>query len=175
MDLDKLISDFQGGDERAFSSLYSMYNENIHGVVYNIVRNDAIAQDVTQEVFVKVWNNSASYNPGKGRFFTWILNIARNAAIDKIRSKDFRTHSKNLDATIFVDILEAQSSAQGKINAIGLDKFVKKLTDRCINLIEILYFKGFTQKEASETLEIPIGTVKTRIRNCIKELRRMVL
>ena len=175
MDLDKLISDFQKDDQRAFAKLYDMYSESIHGVIFNIVRDHAIAQDVTQEVFVKVWDNRSTYSSAKGRFFTWILNISRNAAIDKIRSKDFKTHSKNLDAQIFVDILEGHNTATGRINAIGLDKFISKLADTCVKLIEILYFKGFTQKEASETLDIPIGTIKTRNRNCIKELRRMVL
>ena len=142
MNLDQLIADFQKGDEKAFSQLYQLYSKNILGVILNIVRDDAIAQDVTQEVFLKVWNNAGSYSPSKGRFFTWILNIARNAAIDKIRSKDFKTHSKNLDSQNFVDILVENNKLESQINAIGLQKFIDRLASNCIQLIELLYFRG---------------------------------
>lgn len=174
MQLELLISKFQQKDERAFNSLYNMYSESMHGIIYNIVRDNNIAEEVMQDVFIKAWNNSASYSPQKGRFFTWILNIARNAAIDKTRSKSFKNSKKNLDAQLFVDILHNNESLDNKTDAIGIGKFVKKLAKKCIKVIELLYFKGYTQKEASKTLEMPIGTIKTRNRNCIKELRNML-
>lgn len=108
-------------------------------------------------------------------FFTWILNIARNAAIDKTRSKSFKNSSKNLNADYFVDILPTQDNLNDITDAIGIAKFVEKLAENCKKVINLIYFKGYTQKEASETLEMPIGTIKTRNRNCIKELREMVL
>ena len=114
------------------------------------------------------------YSPKKGRFFTWILNIARNAAIDKTRSKAFKNSNKNLDAQFFVDIIEASENLNDKTDAIGIIKFVGKLADKCKKIIEFLYFKGYTQNETSEELEIPIGTIKTRNRNCIGELRTML-
>ncbi|WCO00713.1 RNA polymerase sigma factor [Psychroserpens ponticola] len=175
MQLETLISQFQQKDEKAFEQLYNMYSDSMHGVIYNIVRDHDIAQEVMQDVFVKVWNNASSYNASKGRFFTWILNISRNAAIDKTRSKAFKNSGKNLDAQFFVDILETSESLNDKTDAIGIKNFVGKLAKKCIEVIELLYFKGYTQKEASETLEMPIGTIKTRNRNCIKELRKMVL
>jgi len=174
MQLELLISKFQQKDERAFNSLYNMYSESMHGIIYNIVRDNNIAEEVMQDVFIKAWNNSASYSPQKGRFFTWILNIARNAAIDKTRSKSFKNSKKNLDSQLFVDILQNNESLDNKTDAIGIAKFVKKLKKKCIKVIELLYFKGYTQKEASETLEMPIGTIKTRNRNCITELRNML-
>lgn len=107
-------------------------------------------------------------------FFTWIINIARNAAIDKIRSKNFKNNTKNLDAEFFVDILGNHDILDTKTDAIGIKNFVNKLKETCIKVIELLYFKGFTQKEVSESLDIPLGTVKTRNRNCINELRIML-
>ena len=174
MELNALIADFQKKDAKAFESLYMMYSESMHGVIYNIVRDQDIAQEVMQDVFLKAWHNSDSYSSKKGRFFTWLLNIARNAAIDKIRSKDFKNSKKNLDSQFFVDILETEENFDTATDGIGVKSFVQKLATKCTEIIDLLYFKGFTQKEASETLKMPIGTIKTRNRNCINELRQML-
>ncbi|MCK7589999.1 sigma-70 family RNA polymerase sigma factor [Subsaxibacter sp. CAU 1640] len=175
MELEELVTKFQQKDQKAFEQLYDMYGDSMHGVIYNIVRDNDIAEEIMQDVFIKAWNNSASYSAEKGRFFTWILNIARNAAIDKTRSKAFKNSKKNLDAEYFVDILQTSDNLDDKTDAIGIKKFVSKLAKKCIEVIELLYFKGYTQQEASEALDMPIGTVKTRNRNCIKELRNIVL
>lgn len=174
MELEQLLKKFKEKDALAFEQLYEMYYKNILGVVFNIVRDNDVAEEVTQDVFMKAWNNADSYNAKKGRFFTWMLNIARNAAIDKTRSKEFNKQSKNLDAEIFVDILQDNVSLDNRTDAIGIKAFVNKLADTCKKLIDLLYFKGYTQKEASESLEIPIGTVKTRNRNCLSNLRTMI-
>lgn len=174
MHLDLLVEKFQQQDVKAFEALYNMYNKSMHGVIYNIVRDHDIAEEVMQDVFIKAWQNAHSYTAEKGRFFTWILNIARNAAIDKTRSKSFKNAGKNLNAEFFVDILQDQNSLDDKTDALGIKKYVSKLADKCIQVIELLYFKGFTQKEASETLDMPIGTIKTRNRHCINELRLML-
>lgn len=174
MEFDQLLNRFKQKDVLAFEQLYEMYYKNILGVVFNIVRDNDIAEEVTQDVFMKAWNNATSYNAEKGRFFTWILNIARNAAIDKTRCKDFNKKSKNLNAEIFVDILQDNVNLDSRTNTIGIKEFVNKLADTCKKLIELLYFKGYTQKEASESLEVPLGTVKTRNRNCLTNLRKML-
>lgn len=174
MQLELLVTKFQQKDEKAFETLYHMYSDSMHGVIYNIVRDQEIAEEVMQDVFIKAWHKAESYSAQKGRFFTWILNIARNAAIDKTRSKNFKNSNKNLNSDFFVDILESSDSLDATTDAIGIKKFVTKLADKCKEVIELLYFKGFTQKEASETLKMPIGTIKTRNRNCINELRVML-
>lgn len=174
MDLDALVVRFQKRDVMAFEKLYNMYWENICGVVHTIVRDKGLAEEVTQDVFTKVWNNSQGYNASKGRFFTWILNIARNAAIDKVRSKSFKNQKKNLSADYFVGILNRADSTdehEEPIDTSALKKLVLNLKQKCLQIIEMLYFKGYTQKEASKELDIPIGTVKTRNRSCISQLR----
>ena len=85
MDLDNLLERYQAKDEKAFERLYGIYSDSMHGVIYNIVRDHDIAEEVMQDVFIKVWHKADSYSKEKGRFFTWILNISRNAAIDKIQ------------------------------------------------------------------------------------------
>jgi RNA polymerase sigma factor (sigma-70 family) len=172
--LEQLILQFQQKDVKAYEKLYNMYCNSISGVVNTIVKNDDVAQEITQDVFIKAWNKSDSYSAKKGRFFTWILNIARNAAIDYTRSKKFKQSKQNLNSDFFVDILETSDNLDDSTDAIGIKEFVKKLGDKCKSVIELLFFKGYTQKEASEELDIPLGTIKTRNRNCIAELRTMV-
>jgi len=175
MQLEFLVSQFQKKDEKAFEKLYNMYSKSMHGVIFNIVRDHELAEEVMQDVFIKAWEKADTYNASKGRFFTWLLNISRNAAIDKTRSKAFKKSSKNLNSDYFVDVLHSSDNLGSKTDAIGIKKFVEKLAEKCIKIIELLYFKGFTQKEASEALNMPIGTIKTRNRNCIQELRDSVL
>ena len=174
MNLEHLILQFKNKDVKAYEKLYNMYCDSISGIINSIVKNDAITQEITQDVFIKAWNKSDSYSEKKGRFFTWLLNIARNAAIDYTRSKKFNQSKQNLNSDFFVHILEDNQSLDSKTNAIGLKEFVSKIGEKCKNIIELLYFKGFTQKEVSEELKMPIGTIKTRNRSCINELRSML-
>ncbi len=175
MDLDTLVKRFQTKDILAFEKLYEMYAENIRGVINTIVKNPNIAQEIAQDVFVKAWNNADSYDASKGRFFTWILNIARNAAIDTIRSKSYKNEKQNLSADYFVGIVENGDDFNSKIDAIGIKRLLKSLKDKCLQMIELFYFQGYTQKEVSEELDIPIGTIKTRNRSCIDQLRKSMI
>lgn len=175
MQPDALILELQNKNVKAFERIYELYSENIFGVIYAIVRHEEISEEILQDVFVKVWNNCETYSPDKGRFFTWILNIARNAAIDKTRSKSFKGNKQNLNSFFYVDILEDKSDFSAKIDAIGIKKYIEVLKPVCKKIIDLLYFKGFTQKETSETLEIPLGTVKTRNRNCLNSLREILI
>lgn len=158
-------------DDKAFTFLYDMYSKSLFSVISLLVRNTEEAEDVLQEVFVKIWKNLDSYDESKGRFYTWIINIARNTSIDKLRSKDYNNSQKNLPTDNFVNILGSSDILANKVDAIGIQEFVKKLKPKCIQVIDLLFFKGFTQKEASEELDIPLGTIKTHHRNCINDLR----
>lgn len=171
MQLEVLVERFQKKDVSAFEELHGMYAENICGAINTIVRDEDLSQEICQDVFLKIWNNAESYNSSKGRFFTWILNIARNAAIDKVRSKSYKNSKKNLSATYFVGILANEEQSDASVDANHLKRLVKGLKEKCIEIIEMLYFRGYSQKEASEELDIPIGTVKTRNRSCISQLR----
>ncbi|GAA0873274.1 sigma-70 family RNA polymerase sigma factor [Gangjinia marincola] len=171
MQPDLLITQLQDKNEKAFRRIYEMYSENVLGIIQTIVRDAELAEEVMQDVFIKVWNNATSYDASKGRFFTWILNIARNAAIDKTRSKAYKNKKQNHQASFFVDILEAKDSFVAKVDAIGIKKYIGKLKPVCKEIIELIFFKGYTHKETAEALTMPLGTVKTRNRNCIKELR----
>ena len=172
MNLEELIARFKQKDAKAFETLYDMYADNICGMINTIVRDSERAQEICQDVFVKVWQNSASYSSSKGRFFTWLLNIARNAAIDEIRSKSHKEQKKNLVVDYFVGIKDHSAEESARMDNIAIRRLLKGLKQQCLKLIDLLYFKGYTQKEAAEELGIPLGTVKTRNRNCIAQIRK---
>ena len=161
-------------DDRSFTLLYDNYSKSLYGIIFNLIKDKEEAEDVLQEVFVKIWKNIDTYNTSKGRLYTWMLNIARNSSIDKLRSKNFNNNQKNLSTDNFVHILDDNSKTINKIDAIGIKEFIKKLKPKCIQLIDLLFFKGYTQQEASDELEIPLGTVKTHNTNCMNELRIMI-
>ena len=161
-------------DERAFTLLYDMYSKSLFGVISNLIKDQEEAEDVLQDVFVKIWKNIDSYNEEKGRLYTWMVNITRNTSIDKLRSKGYNNSQKILSADNLVHLLDDNTRLTNKIDSIGIREFVKKLKPKCIKIIDLLFFKGYTQQEASEELEIPLGTVKTQNRNCINELRNLL-
>ncbi len=174
MEQEKILKELLKKDDKSFTLLYDNYSKSLFGVIYNLIRNTEEAEDVLQEVFVKIWKNIDTYNDSKGRLYTWMLNIARNTSIDKLRSKNFNNNQKNLSSDNFVHVLEDNSKVINKIDAIGIKEFIMKLKPKCIQLIDLLFFKGYTQQEASEELEIPIGTVKTNNRNCMNDLRKLI-
>ena len=161
-------------EERAFTQLYDMYSKSLFSIITNLIKDREEAEDVLQEVFVKIWKNIDTYNQSKGRLYTWMLNIARNTTIDKLRSKGFNNSQKNLSSDNFVHLLDDSNKLTNKIDSIGLRDFVNKLKPKCIQLIDLLFFKGFTQQEASEELSIPLGTVKTQNRMCMNDLRNFL-
>jgi RNA polymerase sigma-70 factor, ECF subfamily len=161
----------QKKDGRAYTYLYDMYSRSLFAVISNLVKEKEEAEDVLQEVFVKIWKNIESYSESKGRLYTWMLNIARNTSIDKLRSKGFNNSQKNQSSDNFVHLLDDSNKMINKIDTIGIKEFIQKLKPKCIAIIDLLFFKGYTQQETSEELEIPLGTVKTLNRNCINDLR----
>jgi RNA polymerase sigma-70 factor, ECF subfamily len=172
IDEEDLVLLLQSKDERGFSILYDNYSSALYGVILKIVRTEEIAADVMQDAFVKIWKNIEGYNRTKGTLFTWMLNVARNTAIDKIRSQDFQNSQRNQDLNSTVEIIDNQASSQFDIDAIGLKKVVENLRPEHRQMIDLLYFQGYTQAEVAEEFSIPLGTVKTRVKAAIVHLRQ---
>lgn len=158
-------------DKSAISLLYDQYAATLFGIVLRIVRSETLAEDAVQDAFVKVWHHRTNYDESKGTLFTWLLNIARNTAIDKIRSAEFRQSSKiqTLDPSVYNG---EGLSIEFNPDCIGLDKIVKKLEEKYRIIVELIFFRGFTQNEVTEHLDIPLGTVKSRLRIALRELRK---
>ena len=169
---DELILALRNKDKIAMEALYDMYSASLFGVISRIIADSAIAEDVLQESFVKIWHSFAGYDATKGRLFTWMVNIARNLSIDKTRSKDFKNNNKNQDIENNVTIIDEQNSSVYKPELMGVRELTEKLKPEQKLILDLIYFKGYTHVEASEELGIPLGTIKTRIRLAIIELRK---
>lgn len=160
-------------DNKGLVLLYEHYSASLYHIILRIVKKEETAQDTLQEVFVKIWKQSTSYDSGKGRLFTWIARIAKNAAIDKTRSKLYKSANRTDSMENFVGDNVAFSELS-YIKDSGLRKVIGQLDDKYHEIIDYLYFKDFTQSETSKALGIPLGTVKSRSRLAIKALRELL-
>ena len=156
----------------AFNYLYDNYSGAIYTIINQIVSDNDTANDVMQEVFVNIWRKIQTYDATKGRLFTWMLNIARNAAIDKVRSRGFRDNQRTQSMPASESGVTISSNPT--VSDVGLQKVLTALNDEYRKLIDLSYFQGFTHEEISKILGIPLGTVKTRIRTAISQLRTMI-
>ena len=156
----------------AVEALYDMYSSSLYGVIARIIADTATAEDVLQETFVKIWHSFSSYSTEKGRLFTWMVNIARHLAIDKLRSKDFKNQNKNQELENNVTFIDEQRNTVYKPELLGIKDLVQTLKPDQKQILELVYFKGYTHVEAADELGIPLGTIKTRLRMAILQLRK---
>ncbi|CAN5323414.1 sigma-70 family RNA polymerase sigma factor [soil metagenome] len=169
-----LIERLSRRDPTALDYLYDHYSGALYSVVLRIVRKEEVAEECLQDVFIKIWDRMVSYDPSKGRLFTWMLNIARNQAIDKTRSKEMSQGRKTDDIDNLVNRIDRQESEETPTDAIGLKELLSKLPEDQQFVIDHLYLKGFTQSELAEESGIPLGTIKTRTRMAMIELRAIL-
>lgn len=162
------------GDRKAFAYLYDNYSRAIMGVIFAIVNNQEEAEDLLQMTFVKVWRNFPSYKKEKGRLFTWMLNIARNIAIDHTRSKEGKAEKNIRKIESVTYEVNLKHSEQVSYDHIGLKGMVENLKEEHQAIIRLAYFEGYTQEEIAGKMNIPLGTVKTRVRQAISQLRNLI-
>jgi RNA polymerase sigma factor (sigma-70 family) len=169
---EELVLALQNREKIAVEALYDMYSSSLYGVILRIVIDTATAEDVLQDTFVKIWNSFTSYSADKGRLFTWMVNIARNLSIDKIRSKDFKNQNKNQELENNVTFIDEQRNTVYKPELLGIKDLVEKLKPEQKSILDLVYFKGYTHVEAADELGVPLGTIKTRLRMAIVQLRK---
>jgi len=169
---EELVMLLQQRQQQAFEYLYDNYSGALFQLIVSIIPDREIAKDVLQDVFIKIWNQISSYDASKGRLFTWMLNISRNASIDKLRNKSYKNAQKNRAFT--EDVYDAGGKEIINIDHIGLRRMVHTLKEEWKEPLELSYFQGFTQEEISKMLNLPIGTIKTRLRAALKELRKIM-
>ncbi|MFK5971908.1 MAG: RNA polymerase sigma factor [Flavobacteriaceae bacterium] len=165
-----IVELLQERNEKAISLLYEHYGNTLYGVAYKVVRDSELAQDVLQESFIKIWKKSDSYDSTKAKLFTWLFRITRNTAIDKLRSVNTKT-----DKEIQMDVSDVYNLGVESIRPefIDVKDNLGKIEDKYQIVLEALFFQGMTQQEASDELNIPLGTIKSRLKIGLRELKKI--
>ncbi|MDF7822001.1 RNA polymerase sigma factor [Runella sp. MFBS21] len=164
----ELVEMLRRQDRQAFNYLYDNYSDALYGIVLKVVRSEETAQDLLQEIFVKIWKNISQYDVGKGRLFTWMLNIARNTSIDYLRVN--RPEIQEIDSAVYW--VEGNQNIYNELDSNELREIVSQLKPEQQTLIEMVYWGGYTHEEAAQRLSMPLGTVKTRVRSALRDLRK---
>ncbi len=165
-----IVELLQERNEKAISLLYEHYGDTLYGVAHKVVRDSELAQDVLQESFVKIWKKSDSYDSTKAKLFTWLFRITRNTAIDKLRSVNTKTGKE-----IQIDVSDVYNLGVESIRPEFMDvrDNLEKIEDKYQIVLEALFFQGMTQQEASDELDIPLGTIKSRLKIGLRELKKI--
>lgn len=161
-----LIKSLQAGDKRALSELYDNYSGALYGVIVRICNDETVAQDILQETFLKIWKNANSYDPSKGRFYTWAYRIARNTALNFKRKESHLIQNEDLSVHS-----NKEQEETNDIDVFKLNGFVQKLDAHHQEAIKLVYFQGLTHREAHEEMNVPLGTFKSYIKQALRNLK----
>lgn len=165
-----IVSLLEHGDKKAITLLYDNYADALYGVIKKIITDDETAQDVLQESFIKIWRYSKKYDASKAKLFTWLYRIAYNTAIDKVRSqKNKNGNEVQIDKSTVYKI----SADELNQDVLDMKKHLDSLDEKYQIVINALFFEGMTQQEASEELDIPLGTIKSRLKIGLRELKKI--
>lgn len=155
-------------DEKGLSLLYDHYSSALYGIAFRILRNEAYAEEALQNSFLKVWKNIHQYDENKATLYTWMSQIVRYSSIDirRLKSFDKQEKTESLETNVYKEAATNTNldGLDAKIVLLGLDKKYQVV-------LEYLYLKGYTQQELSDELDIPLGTIKTRLRKAISIIR----
>jgi RNA polymerase sigma-70 factor (ECF subfamily) len=168
-----LLARVARGDEAAFERLYDLLVPSVHGLVLQVVRNPAHAEEVTQEVFVEAWRTAARFDAARGSVRAWLATMARRRAIDRVRAaqaageRDVRVGSASMDrdADVTSEAVEIRLEQQQVRRCLG------GLTDLQREAVTLAFYRGHTHREVAGLLDVPLGTVKTRLRDGLIRLR----
>lgn len=174
LETNDLIFLLKNKNQDSFSDLYDSYARALYGVSFKMVNDKNIAEDILQEVFMKIWEHIDKYDSSKGTLFTWMINITRNSCRDYFRSKHYRTQSmtsENSLEKLNVGLKDSFTTTQDENDE--LYQLTQNLESKYREIIDLVYIYGYTQDEVSKMLDLPIGTIKTRSRTAIKILREL--
>lgn len=172
--LTALIKRCGEGDERALKTLYSMTSPKLYALLLRILKKPATAQDVLQEVFLKVWNKANDYYPGKGSVMTWMSTFARNRAIDEIRRfNPIEPGSEFVESEIKSEVggWQPLDEAIKVSEARSIEECLGRLEENQKQSIFLAFFQGKTHIEIGRVLNVPLGTIKTWVRRGLKQLK----
>jgi len=178
MELDdlQLVARVVKGDENAFLNLYDRYASRVYGLTLRVLGDAMLAEEVTQDTFLKLWSRARQFDPHKGQLGTWLLTIAHRTALDRLRLENRRLSASNAqDPEETWSFLPDEATQSNEARWRSLYFAVQSLPEEQRRVIDLAYYKGMSQSEIAEILGWPLGTVKTRVRSAMLTLRQLWL
>ncbi len=169
----ELVALLRNKSHLGYSILYKNYAKTLYNILYKVVPSKDTAADLLQDTFIKIWKNIDRYNASKGCLYTWMLKLTQNLALDKIRSAGYLEAKKNVILEDYINQIDTQYQHETDFDGFSLQNNIERLLPKHKQLIDLVYYEGYTQREVSQKYAIPIGTVKTRIKFAIAQLRAM--
>ncbi|MGW7819303.1 sigma-70 family RNA polymerase sigma factor [Streptomyces puniciscabiei] len=171
---DELLVLVAGGDQRAFEELYALVSGPVYGLVRRVVRDPAQSEEVAQEVLLETWRSAARYDPGRGSALSWVLTLAHRRAVDRVRSARAAGEREQREALragepAFDQVAE---EVEAGMEREWVRRCLRRLTDLQRQSVTLAYYDGYTYREVAERLSLPLGTVKTRMRDGLTRLRQ---
>jgi RNA polymerase sigma-70 factor (ECF subfamily) len=171
--LNDLLGQVAEGSQAAFGQLYDQCAGRVLGLVRRLLRDSAQSEEVTQEIFLEVWQNAKRYDPAKGSATTWILTMSHRRAVDRIRSSQ---STRDRDTKIGLRDMETEydsvsESVEIRVEHERVGQALLRLTELQRQAVTLSYYGGYSHSEVAEMLKVPIGTVKTRLRDGMIRLR----
>ncbi len=161
-----LIHQLKEKQQDAFSKIYDLYAGAIYGVILKICRSEELSQEVLQDTFLAVWNKADTYNEEKASFYTWIYRIARNKSLNALRSSE-----KHVIQNEDLGVYKAEEESKTEEDLIEIKGSLHHLKPHHKKAIELVFFRGYTHREAYKEMDVPLGTFKSYIRQALKQLK----
>lgn len=159
-------------DRDAFERLYDRFEKLVFSFAYRVTSDRTISEEVTQDVFLKLWNGQAVYQENKGKFSSWLLTMTRNKAIDELRRVKRHAHEEMLEKDALVEeVASTELEVEWKEKREEIQQAVSTLSSDQQEIVELFYFKGYSQQKIATECDLPLGTVKGRIRLALKHLK----
>lgn len=171
-DLASIFADVSRGDQAAFSELYDLTSDLVHGIARRIVRDPAMAEEVTQDVFLELWRLAPRYDASKGSVRTWVATLAHRRAVDRVRSEQAgRRRDEQELRRQTADYDHVSEEVLDRLDHTRVQRALAALSDLQRDAVSLAYYGGYTYREVAVLLDVPEGTIKTRIRDGLIKLR----
>jgi RNA polymerase sigma-70 factor, ECF subfamily len=166
-------------NEAALEELYDRYATLLYSTILAIVKHPHEAEDVLQEVFLHIWNTAAQFDATRGNVYAWLITMTRNRAIDKLRSKHFKAHNNTLSDEYLLDHADTMAVPLDALimteRAALVRSALENIPTEQATVLTMAYFQGHSQSEIAALLNVPLGTVKTRMRQGLQKLSRLLV
>ncbi|WP_420386989.1 RNA polymerase sigma factor [Roseivirga sp.] len=160
-------------DKQAVRLIFDYYGSALMNIISRVIQDKAMAEEVLQQVLIKVWRNAGAYNAQKAGLYSWLVAISRNAALDKRKTRDFK-EGQTAKSAVQIFALDNEPNGENSLEKLMARQLLEQLPDKYRLLINMSFFEGYSHQEIADQLEVPLGTVKTRIRSALKHLRSFV-